>query len=73
MKKLQEFIAREKNLMDLCSNNVELVESLKDVFAKFHKLDNPESFDEVLNNSDNYVLKPQREGGGNNFYNSDIK
>ncbi len=73
MKKLQEFIAREKCLMDLCNNNVELVNSLRDVFAKFYKLDNSDSFNEVLNNSDSYVLKPQREGGGNNFYNSDIK
>jgi glutathione synthase len=73
MKKLQEFIAHEKNLMPLCNNNAKLVESLRDVFAKFLKVDTEENLNEVLSNSGDYVLKPQREGGGNNFYNGDIK
>jgi hypothetical protein len=73
MKKIQEHISIEKNLMEICDHDKDLVESLRDVFAKFLKLDTDANFEEVFNNSDNYVLKPQREGGGNNFYNQDIK
>lgn len=32
-----------------------------------------EFLDKILNNVENYVLKPQREGGGNNIYGNDIK
>ena len=73
MKKIQEFISRKEVLVELCNNDLEEVEALKEVFAKFLKLDNNENFEEVLANSDEYVLKPQREGGGNNFYNEDVK
>ena len=27
----------------------------------------------MLNNAESYVLKPQREGGGNNIYGKDIR
>jgi hypothetical protein len=29
--------------------------------------------DSIIQNTGDYVLKPQREGGGNNFYNDEIK
>jgi hypothetical protein len=29
--------------------------------------------EKVLKNPENYVLKPQREGGGNNYYKSEIR
>jgi hypothetical protein len=32
-----------------------------------------ENIEKLLNNTDDYVLKPQREGGGNNLYNKEIK
>lgn len=32
-----------------------------------------QDFARVLNNPEDFVLKPQREGGGNNFYKGDIK
>ena len=31
------------------------------------------SFENALKNPEKYVLKPQREGGGNNVYGADIK
>ena len=73
MKKLQEFLAVDKNLREVCDNNQQLVDSFKDVFAKFLTLEENDNFEEVLANPADYVLKPQREGGGNNFYNEEIK
>ena len=29
--------------------------------------------DSIIDNPTDYVLKPQREGGGNNFYNDEIR
>ena len=34
---------------------------------------NEEFIDKIVNDSKNFVLKPQREGGGNNIYGEDIK
>ncbi len=73
MKKFQEFLAKRDNLMQLCNHNTNLVNSFESVFAKFFKLDSSENIARVLNNPDDYVLKPQREGGGNNLYKSQIK
>lgn len=39
MKKVQEYLAQRDNLMSLCDNNLELVNSFESVFAKFFKLD----------------------------------
>lgn len=73
MKKFQEFLVNRENLMELCQNNQELVNSFQSVFAKFFKLDSKENIEKVLKNPEDYVLKPQREGGGNNLYNNQIK
>jgi glutathione synthase len=40
MKKVQEFISHENNLLELCDNNQDLTDSLKSVFAEFFRLDN---------------------------------
>jgi hypothetical protein len=31
------------------------------------------SLEKAINNPENFVLKPQREGGGNNYYKSEIR
>ena len=38
MKKLQEFIAEDTNLLVLCNNNKEIAELHKSVFAEFYDL-----------------------------------
>jgi hypothetical protein len=38
MKKIQEFIADERNLSVLCNNNKEIIEMHKSVFAEFYNL-----------------------------------
>jgi len=73
MKKIQEYMSHENNLLELCNNDQALSDSLRSVFAGFFRLDNQENFNKLLNNTENYVLKPQREGGGNNYYNTAIK
>lgn len=39
MKKIQEFISHEQNLIELCNNNKKLSDSFKSVFADFFRLD----------------------------------
>jgi glutathione synthase len=73
MKKIQEFISYEKNLNNLLENDAEKINAVKSVFAEFFKLDNEKNMDRVLTNPENYVLKPQREGGGNNYYKAEIR
>lgn len=51
---------------------------LSEVFCKFWSIESDttkgqEGFNVGLNSSQNLVLKPQREGGGNNIYDKDIK
>lgn len=72
MKKIQEYISHEKNLVELCNNDTTKIDAFKAVSAEFFKLDKEENVEKVLKNPENYVLKPQREGGGNNYYKSAI-
>ena len=75
MKKIQEYISHEQNLKDLLDddNNEQTACLIQAVFAQFFKLDNEENMNKVLRNPENWVLKPQREGGGNNYYKSEIR
>ncbi len=49
---------------------------MKEIFTGLYSLDADENGDDAvkmaLENPEKYVLKPQREGGGNNVYGSDI-
>ena len=72
MKKIQEYLYIEKNLAELCNNERELIDSFQSVFAKFLRLDDSENFKKVMDNPGDFVLKPQREGGGNNYYDEKI-
>ncbi len=74
MKKVQEFLYYDElGLSDLCGNDKDLVSLHQSVYARFLKLSDKDDFETVLKNPDEFVLKPQREGGGNNFYNDQIK
>jgi glutathione synthase len=50
------------------------LDSLRSTFAPQYSLTTPEGLDLALNpaTAENHVLKPQREGGGNNIYRSNI-
>eukprot|EP01083_Nonionella_stella_P008634 24923_1 len=53
--------------------NEEEADALLSVFVKVYTLDgNARIVNDAKQNYENYVLKPQREGGGNNYYNEDI-
>ncbi|XP_057340725.1 glutathione synthetase-like [Microplitis mediator] len=75
-KKVQQALAKsgvvEKFLED--EKNVECV---RKIFTGLYSLDFDEdgnrAFEMAVNNPERFVLKPQREGGGNNIYGSDIK
>lgn len=53
--------------------------NIKNIFILIYILNNKQNneAEEIINNAisnpKKYVLKPQREGGGNNIYNEDIK
>ncbi len=78
MKKIQQVLTKKEVLADFVSE--EISGRFLKTFAKMHMLDEiintPEgqiSATEWLSmHSDDYVLKPQREGGGNNYFGSDI-
>lgn len=53
------------------------VEAVREVFTGIFSLDRDAQGDEAaamaLQNPERYVLKPQREGGGNNVYGAEVK
>ena len=78
MKKIQQVLTKKEVLEDFVSEKVS-GRFLK-TFAKMHTLDeiinSPEgevsAAEWLSKHADDYVLKPQREGGGNNYFGSDI-
>lgn len=74
-KKVQQALAKPGMLKRFLSNDDE-IKRVEDIFTGLYSLDKNEGGDEavkmVLANPEGYVMKPQREGGGNNIYGSDI-
>tara|TARA_B100000945_G_C20379485_1_gene596416 strand:+ start:77 stop:1480 length:1404 start_codon:yes stop_codon:yes gene_type:complete len=78
MKKIQQILTKKEVLSDFVSEDISV--RLLKTFAKMHTLDEITNTSEfqispakwLSENADDYVLKPQREGGGNNFYGSEI-
>lgn len=74
----QAFSSRE--LLHQVTRDTEATEKLLDLFQGIWSLEDygtpgasvNKVFEDALANPQNYVLKPQKEGGGNNFYNDDI-
>ncbi|XP_064160696.1 glutathione synthetase-like isoform X1 [Anguilla rostrata] len=75
-KKVQQELARPGVLEKFFPDDPEAVAQIRAAFAGLHSLDMGEEGDKTvamaLANPDRYVLKPQREGGGNNIYGADI-
>jgi len=75
-KKVQQELARPGNLEKFLGDKAQ-IKSVRDIFTGLYPLDNDDlgnaSFENALKNPEKYVLKPQREGGGNNVYGADIK
>ena len=78
MKKIQQVLTKKEVLSDFVSE--EISGRFLKTFAKMHTLDEiintPEgevsAAEWLSKHADDYVLKPQREGGGNNYFGSDI-
>lgn len=74
-KKVQQALAKEGMLKRFLSSEDD-VKSVQDIFTGLYSLDKNENGDEVVNmvlkNPEGFVMKPQREGGGNNIYGIDI-
>ncbi|XP_040009735.1 glutathione synthetase-like [Xiphias gladius] len=75
-KKVQQVLARPGVLEKFFPDQPQVVEQIRATFAGLYTLDmGPEGDRTVamaLASPDEFVLKPQREGGGNNFFGEDI-
>ena len=74
-KKVQQALAKPDILKRFLSDESK-IERVKEIFTGLYSLDKEEGGDEAMqmaiNNPELYVVKPQREGGGNNIYGEDI-
>ncbi|KAI1892780.1 hypothetical protein AGOR_G00137050 [Albula goreensis] len=75
-KKVQQELTRPGVLENFFPDDPEAVAQIRATFAGQYSLDMGEEGDKTvamaLANPDQFVLKPQREGGGNNLYGADI-
>lgn len=74
MKKVQQVLTDDSELARFVPNEEDR-SLMASFFAKIYGFDtelNPEILAQVRNNPDDFVLKPQREGGGNNFFGQDV-
>jgi len=75
-KKVQQELAKEGALDNFLGDKAE-IESVKEIFTGLYSLDKGDAGDvtikKALETPEKYVLKPQREGGGNNVYGENIK
>lgn len=74
-KKVQEALARPGMLKRFLTDESQ-IKSVQEIFTGLYSLDKNEGgeliIQKVLANPEGYVMKPQREGGGNNIYGIDI-
>lgn len=74
-KKVQQALAKPGVLKRFLSDH-DQIKRVQEIFTGLFSLDKDEGGDEAvkmaMKNPENYVMKPQREGGGNNIYGSDI-
>ncbi|KAH3678419.1 hypothetical protein WICMUC_001436 [Wickerhamomyces mucosus] len=75
-KKIQQILTDEEILSKFIPNNSEHYQKLLKSFVKIYPLDDSELGKKgkslAFETPEKFVLKPQREGGGNNVYKSDI-
>lgn len=74
-KKVQQILAQEGQLERFMSDSKE-VELMRSCFTGLYPLDETklglQAYQMALDSSNDFVLKPQREGGGNNYYNEGL-
>lgn len=74
-KKVQQALARP-GMLKRFINDESKINMINEIFTGLFSLDNDEhgeaAVQMALANPEKYVLKPQREGGGNNVYGTDI-
>ncbi|CAO2144946.1 unnamed protein product [Urochloa humidicola] len=71
-KKIQQELAKP-NVLERFLDNKEDIAKLRKSFAGLWSLDNEEIVKTAIEKPDLFVLKPQREGGGNNIYGHDLR
>uniref|UniRef100_A0A8C4F3P5 Glutathione synthetase n=1 Tax=Dicentrarchus labrax TaxID=13489 RepID=A0A8C4F3P5_DICLA len=72
-KKVQQVLTRPGVLEKFFPDQPQVVEQIRATFAGLYTLDmGDKTVTMALEEPDRYVLKPQREGGGNNIYGSEI-
>ncbi|KAM8947804.1 glutathione synthetase [Pelodytes ibericus] len=76
-KKVQQELSRPLTLEKFLPDRPEAVVRIRETFAGLYTLDIGEEGDKMVEtaiaNPEQFVLKPQREGGGNNIYGDEIK
>ncbi|XP_015736853.1 glutathione synthetase isoform X1 [Coturnix japonica] len=76
-KKVQQELSCPGTLEKLLPGNAEAVKRIRATFAGLYSLDVGEEGDQIaataIANPERFVLKPQREGGGNNLYGEELK
>lgn len=72
LKKVQQVLTDPETLLQTMQNDKDLTDNLSSSFAGIYSLDATEegemNCEMALNDPERFVLKPQREGGGNNTY-----
>ncbi len=78
LKKIQQVLTDKQELLRVMLGDAQKSRQLRSCFAKIYSLDpadpqTAQSIAEASKEPERFVLKPQREGGGNNIYGQDIK
>ncbi|XP_010255818.1 PREDICTED: glutathione synthetase, chloroplastic-like [Nelumbo nucifera] len=71
-KKIQQELAKP-NVLERFLDNTDDITKVRKCFAGLWSLDDPSVVKNAIRNPKSFVLKPQREGGGNNIYGEDVR
>lgn len=71
-KKIQQELAKP-NVLERFLDNKDDIAKLRKCFAGLWSLDESEIVKDAIERPELYVMKPQREGGGNNIYGEDVR
>uniref|UniRef100_A0A6M2EZ30 Glutathione synthetase n=1 Tax=Populus davidiana TaxID=266767 RepID=A0A6M2EZ30_9ROSI len=71
-KKIQQELAKP-NMLERFLENKEDISKLQKCFAGLWSLEDSDIIKKAIEKPELFVMKPQREGGGNNFYGDDVR
>ncbi|KAB5556284.1 hypothetical protein DKX38_007193 [Salix brachista] len=71
-KKIQQELAKP-NMLERFLDNKEDIAKLRKCFAGLWSLEDSDIIKKAIERPELFVMKPQREGGGNNIYNDDVR